>query len=241
MIKLASNAFLATKISFINEIANVSEELGADVTKVAEGMGLDERIGPKFLRAGIGWGGSCLTGQETVLVRQFGRTTLLTLERLWGRLSEESSGASEVIEPEDLEVLCWDQDSEAVGFLPVLAATRRHYEGELVDLRTKMGRRIACTPNHPWVVGDQHGTARTVKTADQLTEVDWLPLAQQTTLPADRAVLASLEASVEATGVRADHVVVRAPATRTAELLARPSAERRTIFRQRPPRGQPHR
>jgi UDPglucose 6-dehydrogenase len=59
MIKLASNAFLATKISFINEIANVSEELGADVTKVAEGMGLDERIGPKFLRAGIGWGGSC--------------------------------------------------------------------------------------------------------------------------------------------------------------------------------------
>ena len=59
MIKLASNAFLATKISFINEIANVSEELGADVTKVAEGMGLDDRIGPKFLRAGIGWGGSC--------------------------------------------------------------------------------------------------------------------------------------------------------------------------------------
>jgi UDPglucose 6-dehydrogenase len=59
MIKLASNAFLATKISFINEIANVSEELGADVLEVARGMGLDERIGPKFLRAGIGYGGSC--------------------------------------------------------------------------------------------------------------------------------------------------------------------------------------
>jgi UDPglucose 6-dehydrogenase len=59
MIKLASNAFLATKISFINEIANVCEELGADVTEVAAGMGLDDRIGPKFLRAGIGWGGSC--------------------------------------------------------------------------------------------------------------------------------------------------------------------------------------
>jgi UDPglucose 6-dehydrogenase len=59
MIKLASNAFLATKISFINEIANVSEELGADVEVVAQGMGLDERIGPKFLKAGIGWGGSC--------------------------------------------------------------------------------------------------------------------------------------------------------------------------------------
>jgi UDPglucose 6-dehydrogenase len=59
MIKLASNAFLATKISFINEIANVSEELGADVSEVARGMGLDDRIGPKFLRAGVGFGGSC--------------------------------------------------------------------------------------------------------------------------------------------------------------------------------------
>jgi UDPglucose 6-dehydrogenase len=60
MVKLASNAFLATKISFINEIANVSEEVGADVTEVARGMGLDDRIGPKFLRAGAGYSGSCL-------------------------------------------------------------------------------------------------------------------------------------------------------------------------------------
>jgi len=59
MIKLASNAFLATKISFINEIANVCDEVGADVTEVARGMGMDERIGPKFLNAGIGYGGSC--------------------------------------------------------------------------------------------------------------------------------------------------------------------------------------
>jgi UDPglucose 6-dehydrogenase len=60
MVKLASNAFLATKISFINEIANVCEEVGADVSEVAKGMGLDERIGPKFLRAGAGYSGSCL-------------------------------------------------------------------------------------------------------------------------------------------------------------------------------------
>jgi UDPglucose 6-dehydrogenase len=59
MVKLASNAFLATKISFINEIANVCEETGADVVEVARGMGLDDRIGSKFLRAGIGFGGSC--------------------------------------------------------------------------------------------------------------------------------------------------------------------------------------
>lgn len=59
MIKYASNAFLATKISFINEIANICDSVGANVMDVAKGMGLDSRIGPKFLNAGIGWGGSC--------------------------------------------------------------------------------------------------------------------------------------------------------------------------------------
>ncbi|MBI5081666.1 MAG: UDP-glucose/GDP-mannose dehydrogenase family protein, partial [Chloroflexi bacterium] len=59
MIKYASNAFLATKISFINEIANVCEALGADVKEVAAGMGYDPRIGKHFLNAGLGWGGSC--------------------------------------------------------------------------------------------------------------------------------------------------------------------------------------
>ena len=89
MVKLASNAFLATKISFINEIANVCEETGADVIEVARGMGLDDRIGQKFLQAGIGFGGSCLTGDESVLVRLRGRTTLMTFERLWQRLESE--------------------------------------------------------------------------------------------------------------------------------------------------------
>jgi UDPglucose 6-dehydrogenase len=74
MIKLASNAFLATKISFINEIANVSEELGADVTEVARGMGLDERIGPKFLNAGVGFGGSCFPKDVSALKQLAGNT-----------------------------------------------------------------------------------------------------------------------------------------------------------------------
>jgi UDPglucose 6-dehydrogenase len=67
MIKLAANAFLATKISFINEIANVCEVLDADVLEVARGMGLDERIGPKFLQAGLGYGGSCFTKDVSAL------------------------------------------------------------------------------------------------------------------------------------------------------------------------------
>ena len=58
MIKYAANAFLATKISFINEVANICDRVGADVTQVAKGIGLDSRIGSKFLQAGIGWGGS---------------------------------------------------------------------------------------------------------------------------------------------------------------------------------------
>jgi UDPglucose 6-dehydrogenase len=67
MIKYASNAFLATKISFINEIANMCELVGADVGEVAYGIGLDERIGSRFLSAGIGWGGSCLPKDITAL------------------------------------------------------------------------------------------------------------------------------------------------------------------------------
>ncbi|MEL7435869.1 MAG: nucleotide sugar dehydrogenase, partial [Chloroflexota bacterium] len=59
MIKYASNAFLATRISFINEISIICERLGADVTEVARGMGFDKRIGPHFLNAGVGYGGSC--------------------------------------------------------------------------------------------------------------------------------------------------------------------------------------
>ena len=74
MVKLASNAFLATKISFINEIANVSEELGADVKEVARGMGLDDRIGPKFLQAGIGYGGIAFPKDVQALKQLAGNT-----------------------------------------------------------------------------------------------------------------------------------------------------------------------
>ncbi len=72
MIKYASNAFLATKISFINEIANLCEEVGADITDVARGIGLDSRIGPQFLKAGIGYGGSCFPKDTKALHQHAG-------------------------------------------------------------------------------------------------------------------------------------------------------------------------
>ena len=74
MVKLASNAFLATKISFINEIANVCEETGANVQEVARGMGLDDRIGPKFLQPGIGFGGSCFPKDVSALKQLAGNS-----------------------------------------------------------------------------------------------------------------------------------------------------------------------
>lgn len=69
MIKYAANAFLATKISFINDIANICERVGADVSKVSEGVGLDSRIGSKFLKAGIGFGGSCFPKDTMALLQ----------------------------------------------------------------------------------------------------------------------------------------------------------------------------
>lgn len=69
MIKYASNAFLATKISFINEISNICELLGANIENVSKGMGLDQRIGSQFLRAGIGYGGSCFPKDTKALIQ----------------------------------------------------------------------------------------------------------------------------------------------------------------------------
>ena len=79
MIKYASNAFLATKVSFINEMANICEQVGADVHQVAKGMGLDRRIGPKFLHAGPGFGGSCFP-KDIKAIDRIGRDHSYTFE-----------------------------------------------------------------------------------------------------------------------------------------------------------------
>ncbi|HEV2140792.1 MAG TPA: UDP binding domain-containing protein, partial [Candidatus Dormibacteraeota bacterium] len=161
MVKYASNAFLATKISFINEIARISERVGADAKLVAEGMGLDDRIGPRFLDAGIGYGGSCLAGDETVMVRDNAGVRVRRLAEVFEHFSKT----------QDLEVLAWAPETGKVDFLPVRTATVRSSEGDVVEVRTKMGRRVVCTPDHPFA------TRKGVKLAQDLATDDWLPLA----------------------------------------------------------------
>ncbi len=90
MIKYASNAFLATKVSFINEIANVCERVGADVQVVAKGMGLDRRIGSKFLHAGPGFGGSCFPKDVAALIQTSEEVGYdMEIARAAGRVNEQ--------------------------------------------------------------------------------------------------------------------------------------------------------
>ncbi len=149
MIKYASNAFLATKISFINEIANVCEEVGADVSVVAHAMGLDERIGAHFLRPGIGYGGSCLAGNELVTVRTRDAVEDISLADLQRRL-----GGGALIHPQDLEVLAWRVGEESPEFLPVEKMTARPYEGDGVRMFVDDLSAVTTTADHPFVVLD---------------------------------------------------------------------------------------
>jgi UDPglucose 6-dehydrogenase len=175
MVKLASNAFLATKISFINEIANVCEETGADVVEVARGMGLDDRIGPKFLQAGIGFGGSCFAPEQTVLARVRGQARLLRFDQLWEELD---GGDEEAIAGDGLEVLSWVPGEAEPEFMAVSLLTRREHAGDMVEVRTKTGRRVRATADHPFIVGDGEGEELlTIKPAGDLDATDWLPLA----------------------------------------------------------------
>ena len=197
MIKLAANAFLMTRISFINEIANVCEATGADVVKVAEGVGLDKRLGPHFLRAGIGYGGSCLAGEETVVMRLAGWTSLIALKHLYDELDGQP--------PLPLEVLSWEPATGKSEFAPVAAVTRRESPGEIVELQTKMGRRLSCTADHPFV------TRRGIVLAGDLTEDDWLPLAQTAPRATAAHPVASLLEGMAIVGATDDDVIVRAP------------------------------
>ena len=239
MIKLASNAFLATKISFVNEIANVCEKVGADVAEVARGMGLDQRIGPAFLRAGIGYGGSCFDGGETLLVRHRGTAKLVSFERLWSLVGgDEGDADGEVLEPSDLWVWSWLPGEKEAEWMPVTVLTKRDYDGEMVEVQTKMGRRLKVTADHPMIVGDGRDdeVLTTVHAAD-IEEDHWLPLAgggAKGYAPAVYSVAAALEDSISV-----DDVIVRPEAREIEKLRAVPAGERTALLEH--PRGQAQR
>jgi UDPglucose 6-dehydrogenase len=198
MIKLAANAFLMTRISFINEIANVCEATGADVVSVAEGVGLDSRLGPHFLRAGIGYGGSCLAGEETVVVRLGGRTSSIALKHLYDELVDQPALP--------LEVLTWDAETGSAWFAPVAAVTKRASPGELIELRTKMGRRLRCTPDHPFV------SRRGIVPAGELRDDDYVPIAQGFAGVVEEPLAFDLLEGLAVAGAADSDVIVRAPA-----------------------------
>ena len=162
-IKYAANAFLATKLSFINAIAAICEGVGADVNDVVVGMGSDKRIGQDFLRPGPGWGGSCFDGAESCIVRDQDGTRLTRFDSL-GPLALDN-----------LEILSWSNGQVIPEFQRALAVTQRPYSGEMVKIRTKMGRRLTVTADHPMVVRSANDETL-IKFAGELTADDWLPI-----------------------------------------------------------------
>ncbi len=180
MIKYASNAFLATRISFINEIANICEALGADVKEVAQGMGYDKRIGHHFLEAGVGFGGSCFLGSETIFAFEGGNIVTRSLESLFAEAGQPFQGDEvEVIAPTNKRVLAFDLETGCPTIANVKAFTRRPYKGTMVNILSSMGRTVTVTADHPVILhtasGFQIVPAIDVAPGDQLMTLCEVP------------------------------------------------------------------
>jgi UDPglucose 6-dehydrogenase len=182
MIKYASNAFLATKISFINEIANICEALGADVTEVARGMGMDQRIGPQFLGAGIGWGGSCFTANESTFTLNSQNVVVKPFAELFASFPEKAIvGTMEMVIPQGWRTLAFDLERRQPTLAHIRCLTRRWYEGDFVTIRTRLGRSLRLTADHPVVLYEPakdafHITlAQHVRKGDHLVAMETMP------------------------------------------------------------------
>ncbi|MBX6341487.1 MAG: nucleotide sugar dehydrogenase, partial [Thermomicrobiaceae bacterium] len=186
MIKYASNAFLATKISFINEIAQICERVGADVKVVAKGMGYDPRIGPLFLEAGIGFGGSCFEGHETVFALNSPNVATRSFASLFEQGGKPVRGDTvEVVVPEDQRVLAFDLATGQPTLAEVKAVTRRRYQGTMVTITTSMGRSLRVTADHPVILKGETGfeivPASQVRPGDGMLALNSLPAVEPVT------------------------------------------------------------
>jgi UDPglucose 6-dehydrogenase len=166
MIKHASNSFLATKISFINAVGHICEKVGADVIKVADGMGLDRRIGRAFLNAGAGFGGFCLRGSEKVIVKEINdrQIQVLSMRDLYKKIANK----------ERYEVLSFDINSKRVKFSKIILVSQRKFSGKLVTIKTRMNKTITATDDHPFIIYEKDGFRKVL--AKDLKEGDFLPV-----------------------------------------------------------------
>jgi UDP-glucose 6-dehydrogenase len=180
MIKYASNAFLATKISFINEIAQICERLGADVKEVAAGMGYDKRIGRAFLDAGLGYGGSCFEADETVFTLNSPNIAAERFDTLFTTNGPPFQGdVVELVQPQDQRVLAFDLETGQPTLASVKAITRRPFRGTMVKIKTSMGRTLRVTADHPVILYKEQQfsilPAAAVVPGDQLMALCALP------------------------------------------------------------------
>lgn len=202
MIKYASNAFLATKISFINEIAQICERLGADVKEVAVGMGYDKRIGRAFLDAGLGYGGSCFEADETVFALNSPNVAAERIDTLFTKGGSSFQGdVIELVQPKERRVLAFDLETGNPTLADVKVITRRPYKGTMVNISTSMGRTLRVTADHPVILyrnqrfvispavevvpGDKLMALCELPTVEQATHLNLIELLRDTALEDD--------------------------------------------------------
>ncbi|MBI4004044.1 MAG: nucleotide sugar dehydrogenase [Candidatus Omnitrophica bacterium] len=187
MIKHASNSFLSMKISFINAVAQVCEHSGADVQQVAEGMGLDPRIGRAFLNAGAGFGGFCFAADESSFTLNSPHLSVQSFEQLFGRYPVAGTvNAVDVAIPTDGQTLSFDSRQGRPTLTTIRGLSRRWYEGPFVEIETMMGRRLRVTADHPVVVADR-STDR-IRTVPAASVHEGHALLSPTTLPRLRRI-----------------------------------------------------
>jgi UDPglucose 6-dehydrogenase len=168
MIKYAANAFLATKISFINEVANICDRVGADVTQVARGIGLDSRVGSKFLQAGIGWGGSCFPKDVSALIHtanDYGYEAQLL------KSAVEVNGRQRVIVVEKLQQVLKILKGKTVGLLgltfkPDTDDLRDAPALDIIDNLTRLGAKVKAYDPIISQSGMRHGLSNVMVETD---------------------------------------------------------------------------
>jgi UDPglucose 6-dehydrogenase len=197
MIKYASNAFLATRISFINEIGNMCEDLGADVREVAQGMGLDKRIGPSFLDAGLGWGGSCfpkdvkalehmavLHGTQPQLLqavmeinRNQRRRAVMKLRKALGTLNEKTIGILGIsFKPNTDDI----RDSAALEIIHLLINEGAHiqaYDPQAMDNASKVLKNVKLCES-PYEVADGADALLLATEWNEFKQIDFMKIKQ---------------------------------------------------------------